>query len=212
MKHWKEIQNTMTMAEIKIEIKSIFGNVLFEYTKENNTIKDAIEEAVKQGAYLYGADLYGANLRGADLYRANLRGANLYGANLYGADLRGADLRGADLRGADLYGADLYGANLYGADLRGADLEGANLRGANLRGAGKLSTSEDILLVGNIGSRLGFTTIYNTDKGIYVQCGCFFGTIDEFVVKVEETHKGTRHERDYKALVEFAKVKFSKFE
>ena len=182
MKHWKEIQNTMTMAEIKIEIKSIFGNVLFEYTKENNTIKDAIEEAVKQGAYLYGADLYGANLRGADLYRANLRGANL------------------------------YGANLYGADLRGADLEGANLRGANLRGAGKLSTSEDILLVGNIGSRLGFTTIYNTDKGIYVQCGCFFGTIDEFVVKVEETHKGTRHERDYKALVEFAKVKFSKFE
>ena len=180
------------MAEIKIEIKSIFGNVLFEYTKENNTIKDAIEEAVKQGAYLYGADLYGANLRGADLYRANLRGANLYGA--------------------DLYGADLYGADLRGADLRGADLEGANLRGANLRGAGKLSTSEDILLVGNIGSRLGFTTIYNTDKGIYVQCGCFFGTIDEFVVKVEETHKGTRHERDYKALVEFAKVKFSKFE
>ena len=68
------------------------------------------------------------------------------------------------------------------------------------------------MCVGNIGSRLDYTTIYNTDKGIFVKCGCFFGTIAEFEAKVEKTHKGTRHERDYKALVEFAKVKFAKFE
>ena len=88
--------------KIKIEIKSyLTGKILFEFEKENNTIKDTLVEAVKNGANLRGADLYGANLRGADL-----RGANLYGANL----------RGADLYGADLYGADLYGADLYGAD------------------------------------------------------------------------------------------------
>lgn len=29
---------------IKIQIKSIFGNVLFEYEKENNTIKDTVEQ------------------------------------------------------------------------------------------------------------------------------------------------------------------------
>ena len=145
------------MAEVKIEIKSIFGNVLFEYTKEDNTIRDTLIEAVKRGA-----------------------------------NLRGADLGGADLGGADLGGADL--------------------RDANLGGAGKLSKPDDILIVGNIGSRLGYTTIYNTDNGIKVQCGCFFGNIDEFAKKVEETHKGTRHERDYKALIEFAKVKFSKYE
>lgn len=47
--------------EIKIQIKSIFGSVLFEYSKENNTIKDTLCEA---------------NLRGANLCEANLRGAD----------------------------------------------------------------------------------------------------------------------------------------
>ena len=54
----------------KIEIKSIFGNVLFKFEKENNTIKDTLQEAVKQGANLRGTYLRGAYLRGA-----NLRGA-----------------------------------------------------------------------------------------------------------------------------------------
>jgi uncharacterized protein YjbI with pentapeptide repeats len=92
--------------KIKIDIKSTFGNVLFSFEKENNTIKDTLEEA---------------NLRGADL-----RGANLGSANLRGADLRGANLRGADLGGAYLEDAYLESADLGGANLRGADLEGAN--------------------------------------------------------------------------------------
>ena len=50
---------------IKIQIKSIWGDILFEYEKENNTIKDTLEEAVRQGANLNGANLYGANLYGA---------------------------------------------------------------------------------------------------------------------------------------------------
>ena len=101
---------------IKIQIKSrYFGSVLFEYEKENNTIKDTLIEAVKKGA-----DLRGAYLRGADL-----RGADLRSADLSGADLRGADLRGADLSSADLSSADLSGADLRGADLSGADLSGA---------------------------------------------------------------------------------------
>ena len=74
--------------KIKIEIKHwVTGVVLFEYEKENNTIKDTVCEANLRGADLRGADLYGADLREADLYGANLRGADLYGANLYGADL-----------------------------------------------------------------------------------------------------------------------------
>jgi hypothetical protein len=86
--------------KIKIQIKSIFGDVLFEYEKENNTIKETIEESVKRDADLHGADLRDADLQGADLH----------GADLHGADLRDADLRDADLQGADLHGADLHGA------------------------------------------------------------------------------------------------------
>ena len=92
-------QNTNNTMEnkIKIQIKSVFGSILFEYEKENNTIKKTLLEAIKSGA-----GLRGAYLRGADLGGANLGGAGLHDADLRGAYLRDADLRGADLRGANL--------------------------------------------------------------------------------------------------------------
>ena len=148
----------------KIEIKTLWGKVLFAYEKEDNTIKDTVTEAVNNGA------------------------------DLYGADLRGADLRGADL---------------YGADLRGADLYGANLRGANLSEWGKLNSNTDIFIAGPLGSRNAYTTFFHTDKGVFVQCGCFGGTLAEFVDKVKETHKDSKHARNYLAMVEFVKTKWS---
>ena len=93
-------------------------------------------------------------------------------------------------------------------------LEEAVKSGANLRGAylgdewGKLESAQDILIVGAIGSRDGYTTIYHTDKGVFVACGCFRGTLDEFANKVVQSHGDNKHARDYKALVEFAKIKF----
>ena len=122
----------------KIEIKSVFGSVLFEFEKENNTIKDTLVEAVKQGAYL----------------------------------------------------------------------RGAYLGGADLGEWGKIQSPSDILIVGAIGSRGCCTTIFHTGKGVFVQCGCFKGTLDEFEAKVKETHQGNKHEKDYLALIQFAKIKF----
>ena len=84
-----------------IEIKSIFGKVLFTYEAENATIKDAVEEAVKQNISLYSADLLSADLSSADLRSANLRSANLRLANLRSADLSLADLSSAKLRSAE---------------------------------------------------------------------------------------------------------------
>ena len=76
------------MKKIKLQIKSRWNNnVLFEYEKEDNTIKDTLEKAIKEGAYLYGANLKGANLEGAYLEGAYLEGAYLEGANLKGAYL-----------------------------------------------------------------------------------------------------------------------------
>jgi len=80
-------------------------DVIFELDKENNTIKETVEKAVRQGISLRNASLFNANLRGADLRNANLRGADLRNANLRDAYLRGADLRGADLTGANISGA-----------------------------------------------------------------------------------------------------------
>lgn len=55
------------MTKIKIEIKNRrTGKILFEYEKENNTIKDTLLEAIKSSADLSGAYLRGADLRGAE--------------------------------------------------------------------------------------------------------------------------------------------------
>ena len=81
----------------KIVINSLCDSVLFEYKKEDNTIKDTVQEAVNEGADLWDANLCGANLRDANLRDANLRGANLCSANLRDANLCSANLRGATL-------------------------------------------------------------------------------------------------------------------
>ena len=106
--------------KIKIQIKSVFGDVLFEYEKENNTVKDTVEEAVRQKVNLNGASLDGANLYRANLDGASLNGASLNGANLYRANLNRANLDGANLNEASLYGANLNEASLYRANLDGA--------------------------------------------------------------------------------------------
>ena len=62
--------------KIKIEIKNRWTrSVLFEYEKEDNTVKDTVVEAVEKGADLRDAYLRDAYLRGAYLGGADLRGA-----------------------------------------------------------------------------------------------------------------------------------------
>jgi len=112
---------------MKLQIKSIFHSVLFEYETKDNTIRKTLEKAVTDranlnGAYLRRADLRETDMRGARLYGADLYKANLYRVNLRGADLRETDMRETDLRRADLRETNMRGASLYGADLRGADL------------------------------------------------------------------------------------------
>ena len=139
----------------KIEIKSVSGQLLFEYEKEDNTVKDTLLKAIERetdlhNANLRDADLKGINLRDADLRDADLRdadlrdadlcdailcGTNLYGANLFSATLCYADLRGVSLRAANLGSVNLHGADLRDASLRDANLSSANLRDANLSSA-----------------------------------------------------------------------------
>ena len=66
----------------KIEIKhDLTGDVLFEFEKENNTLRDTVIEAIRCFANLSFADLRSADLRYANLRYANLRSANLSFAN-----------------------------------------------------------------------------------------------------------------------------------
>jgi len=119
----------------------------------------------------------------------------LSGAYLRGADLSGADLRGAYLRGADFIDANLRDADFIGADLRGADLSGAYLRGKKLIG------DRPIFQVGPIGSESRCFFAFLTDAGLMLHAGCFFGTRDEFLAKLEARHGDNAHAEEYRAAL-----------
>lgn len=73
-------------------------------------------------------------------------------------------------------------------------------------GDARVEKSFDYMLIGPIGSRESFTTFYRTkDGGISVSCGCFYGTLDEFAAKVEQTHADNQHGKSYRAAIELVR-------
>ena len=126
--------------------------------------------------------------------------ANLDGANLDGAYLARANLDGANLAGAYLAGANLDGANLAGAYLARANLDGAYLARANLDGK-KLIGERPILQIGGLGSRNAYLVSYNTEDGIKIKAGCFFGTLEEFENSVKEKHGDNQFGKEYAAAI-----------
>ena len=160
------------------------------------------------------ADLSSADLSSADLSYADLSYADLRCANLSSADLRCADLSSANLRYADLSSADLRCANLSCADLSCADLSCADLSSADLSCAklrsidGKEVIIKDFMSVYGLGSCNRQTLIFDTNIGIVLQCGCFYGTENAFEKQVKATRAGTNYEQEYLKMLELAHVRF----
>lgn len=78
---------------------------------------------------------------------------------------------------------------------------------ARVTGKARVMDSADYITIGAIGSRNDTTTFYRgADGKIYVSCGCFNGTIDDFAAKVKAVHAGTKHEKTYLLAIELAKA------
>ena len=122
--------------------------------------------------------------------RSDLSGAYLSGANLSRANLSGSNLSGAYLSGAYLSGANLSGAYLIGAYLRGAIVKGLKLSGAR-----------PALQIGPIGSESRTITAWQTEQGLRIQAGCFFGSRDEFTEQLAKTHGSNEHAQEYTAAL-----------
>ena len=85
---------------MKIQLKRLNGELIFEHDQEDNTICITFLSALE--------------FRIKDFSGANFRGADFCGANFSGADFRGADFRGADFRDVDFRDVDFCGANFSG--------------------------------------------------------------------------------------------------
>ena len=107
----------------------------------------------------------------------------------------GFAVRSAVEAGASLAGANLAGANLTDANLAGASLAGPNGEKLTLIGP------RPYFQLGPIGSESRQFIAYITDHGLYLRAGCFFGTRDEFLVKLRETHGDNVHGQEYTAAL-----------
>jgi len=94
-------------------------------------------------------------------------------------------------------------------DVRVGDLGGwvdtAHLRNGNARVSGNanIEKDNDICWFSKFGSSNRTSTFYRTKEKnvIKVSCGCFHGTLKQFIDKVKETHGDNKFAKEYKAMV-----------
>ena len=73
-----------------------------------------------------------------------------------------------------------------------------------------VKNNEDFCFFYGFGRTNRRTTFFKTKEGnIFVVCGCFEGTLEEFMEKVKETHEDNKYAKEYLAIVEVVKIKFN---
>ena len=74
---------------------------------------------------------------------------------------------------------------------------------------GIMTSNKDLMNIHGLGSRFDTTTFYRgKENTIYVVCGCFNGTLEEFENRVELTHGDNKFGRDYKMAIKLARSFF----
>lgn len=179
--------------EITIQLKTIYGKIIFEYKKENNSIFETIKEYIRQELEngKHSADLRYAYLRNAYLPHINLNSADLSHSDLSSADLRYSDLSHVNLSYSDLSHSDLRYSNLSYSDLSSADLSYAYL-------------DKRYIQISCIGSSKGMTTYCFDDD--FIWCGCFKGTLEGFEKECKSTHKNNpQYLKEYLGAIKYIK-------
>ena len=102
-----------------------------------------------------------------------------------------------------------------GIDIRGnseikGDIE-ICVDSVSIFGNALIKSEDDYAFIKGFG-RANRETIFflGADNIIYVCCGCFEGSIDEFVKKIKETHKNSYLAKEYLAIVRLMKKRFKR--
>lgn len=81
----------------------------------------------------------------------------------------------------------------------------------NIRDNAYITSNNDFISIGNVGSRRDLLTSYLTkDLVIMMNTSCFTGTYDEFLSKVKETHGGNQFFEEYQLIASTIKERFTK--
>ena len=78
---------------------------------------------------------------------------------------------------------------------------------ARVSGNAWVSRDEHVMWISRVGSRNGTTTFFATKTGIYVNCGCFSGSLEAFAAAVDKNHGDSEHGKAYRLAIEIAKLR-----
>ena len=76
-------------------------------------------------------------------------------------------------------------------------------------GDARVSRDEHVMWISRIGSRNGTTTFFATKTGIFVNCGCFSGSLEAFAAAVDKNHGDSEHGKAYRLAIELAKLRIN---
>ena len=79
---------------------------------------------------------------------------------------------------------------------------------SRIYGNARIFNNTHYMTIGPIGSRFDTTTFFkNANNKIFVSCGCFLGSLEEFRKEVERTHGiNTRYAKVYQAAADLAEI------
>ena len=80
-------------------------------------------------------------------------------------------------------------------------LIGADLSGAKITATLFLVGFRPIFKIFPLGSRNDCFMAFLTNQGVFLRTGCFFGSVEDFKLKLTETHNGNQHGQEYEAAL-----------
>ena len=88
-----------------------------------------------------------------------------------------------------------------------AEKGSANLRGADLGEKGKILPN-GYFTAGQLGSRNDMLKAFHTDKGVWIETGCFFDSLEKFREAVTKTHGDSNYAFEYLGICNFIEHHF----
>ena len=80
--------------------------------------------------------------------------------------------------------------------------------GCQFEGKGKAKDGYPLLSFGGFGSENRTTYAFNLESGIWIRCGCYLGTLEEFRAQVTKTHNDNQFAREYLAIADLIQMKW----
>ena len=80
---------------------------------------------------------------------------------------------------------------------------------AMVSGDARVREPSDIAVIKGFGSEFRATSFFRCEDGLVrCQCGCFYGTVDEFRSKVRETHGSSKYAKEYLMIADLMELHF----